>query len=126
MIESNSTVKIGSPFNFTCRITNASERSMEIMLNLNTKLKFDGGYTGATEFMLGSIESGKFKDITLTVCPVKLGLVTITDLQLTDLFVKRTYEFEDFVHVFVVDADYKEDEIFQMDKYVKYNSSQTV
>lgn len=96
------------------------------MLNLNTKLKFDGGYTGATEFMLGSIESGKFKDITLTVCPVKLGLVTITDLQLTDLFVKRTYEFEDFVHVFVVDADYKEDEIFQMDKYVKYNSSQTV
>lgn len=126
MIESNSTVKIGSSFNFTCRITNASERSMEIMLNLNTKLKFDCGYTGSTEFMVGSIESGKFKDIILTVCPVKLGLVTITDLQLTDLFVKRTYEFEDFVHVFVVDSDYKEDEIFQMDKYVRYNSSQTV
>lgn len=50
---------------------------------------------------------------------MKLGLVTISNLQLTDL--KRTYEFADFVQVFVVEKDYKEDD-FEMDKFVRYSS----
>lgn len=121
VIEASSTVRLGDPFQFTCRITNTSERSMELMLILKTKTSLKSTYTGNTEFVMGTIESGKCRDIQLTVCPVKLGLVTVTDLQITDLFVKRTYEFHDFVHVFVVDEDYKEDEEFEMNKYVKYS-----
>ncbi|KAG4078642.1 hypothetical protein HA402_015232 [Bradysia odoriphaga] len=119
VIEANNTVKIGEPFNFTCRVTNTSERSMELQLNLSTKTKIGCSYTGATEFMLGTIESEKSKDFKLTVCPVRLGLITIAQLQLTDVFLKRTYEFDDFVQVFVVDQD-RDDEQFEMEKFVQY------
>lgn len=69
---------------------------------------------------LGSIDSEKHKEFQLTVCPVKLGLITITQLQLTDVFLKKTYEFEDFVQVFVVEEDYREDDKFEVDKFVQY------
>lgn len=36
------------------------------------------------------------------------------------MFLKQTYNFEDFVQVFVVDEDYREDDLFEMDKYVQY------
>lgn len=114
---------------------------MDLQLSLNTKTKLGCGYTGDTEFMvihfikyntiyimnpiwlhfqLGTIESEKSKDFQLTVCPVKLGLITIYKLQLIDVFLKRTYEFDNFVQVFVVDQDYRDDEFFEMDKYVQY------
>jgi trafficking protein particle complex subunit 13 len=100
-----------------------SELSMDLLLNLNTSCKINGGYTGSTEFFLGNLEPGKLKDFRLTVCPVKLGLITVSNLQLTDAFKKRTYEFEDFVQVFVVDADYKEEEDCKphnLEKYIRY------
>lgn len=126
VIEANSTVKIGDAFDFTCRVTNSSERSMELVLNLNAKPKLGCGYTGTSEFMLGTIEAGTFKDVQLTVCPVKLGLITVSDMQITDLFVKRTYDFPEVVHVFVVPTDYKDTEEFEMNKFVRYNIPQHV
>lgn len=125
MIEANSTVKIGDGFDFKCRVTNTSERSMDLVMNLNTKAKVGCGYTGQTEISLGPLEPGKYKEFNLTVCPVRLGLITITNLQLTDVFMKRKYEFDDFVQVFVVDEDYKEGD-FQLDKYVRYSIPQAV
>ncbi|XP_062543419.1 probable trafficking protein particle complex subunit 13 homolog [Armigeres subalbatus] len=125
VIEANSTVKIGDGFDFKCRVTNTSERSMDLVMNLNTKAKVGCGYTGQTEISLGPLEPGKYKEFNLTVCPVRLGLITITNLQLTDVFMKRKYEFDDFVQVFVVDEDYKEGD-FQLDKYVRYSIPQAV
>ena len=52
VIEAKSTVRIGQPYDITCRITNTSERSMELQLCLNTKTKLGCGYTGDTEFMV--------------------------------------------------------------------------
>ncbi|XP_063704992.1 probable trafficking protein particle complex subunit 13 homolog [Culicoides brevitarsis] len=117
IVEAKSTVRIGEAFNFVLRITNTSERSMDLTLNLNANPKAGSSYAGTTEFNIGNIERGKSKDVDLTVVPTKLGLVTVSNLQLTDL--KKTYEFEDFVQVYVVEQDYKEDE-FDMDKFVKY------
>lgn len=119
VIEANSTVKLGEPFNFAVRVTNTSERSMDLTLNLNTVPKKEMNYTGSTEFNVGNIEAGTFKDVKLTITPIKLGMVTVSNLQLTDS--KKTYEFEDFVQVFVVDKNHNEDE-YEMDKYVKYSS----
>ena len=98
---------------------------MDLVMNLNTNAKVGCGYTGQTEISLGPLEPGKHKEFNLTVCPVRLGLITITNLQLTDVFMKRKYEFDDFVQVFVVDEDYKEDD-FQLDKYVRYSIPQSV
>lgn len=142
VLEAKSTVKIGEPYDITCRLTNSSERSMDLQLNLNTIAKLGCGYTGASEFMvnrlgfgcrssfvslngfaflqIGTLESEKSKEFKLTVCPVRLGLITIGRLQLTDVFLKQTYDFEDFVQVFVVDQDYRDDETFEMEKYVQY------
>lgn len=69
---------------------------------------------------LGTLESEKCHEFQLTVCPVRLGLITVGRLQLTDVFLKQTYNFEDFVQVFVVDLDYRDDDLFEMDKYVQY------
>lgn len=52
VIEAKSTVKIGEPYDITCRLTNTSERSMDLQLNLNTIAKLGCGYTGASEFMV--------------------------------------------------------------------------
>lgn len=125
VIEAKSTVKISEGFDFKCRVTNTSDRSMDLVMNLNTKAKVGCGYTGLTEISLGNLEPGKFTDFKLTVCPVRLGLITISNLQLTDVFMKRKYEFDDFVQVFVVDEDYREDD-FQLDKYVRYCIPQSV
>lgn len=122
IIEAKNIVKIGASFDFTCRVTNTSERVMDLQLKLNKTPIIGCSYTGSTEFMLGTIESEKSREFKLTVCPVKLGLISITQLQLTDMFLKRTYEFEDIVQVLVVDTNYCDDELFEMDKYVKYSS----
>ncbi|XP_055619261.1 probable trafficking protein particle complex subunit 13 homolog [Toxorhynchites rutilus septentrionalis] len=125
VIEAESTCKIGQAFDFKCRVTNTSERSMDLVMNLNTKAKIGCGYTGQTEISLGALEPGKSQEFSLTVCPVRLGLITVSNLQLTDVFMKRKYEFDDFVQVFVVDEDYKEDN-FHLDKYVRYSIPQPV
>lgn len=75
---------------------------------------------------LGTVEASKHIDFSLTVCPVRLGLITIGRLQLTDVFVKQTYNFADFVQVFVVDNTYRDDDLFEMDKYVQYGSEKMV
>lgn len=68
-------------------------------------------------FQLGAINAGSFQDFDLTVCPVqKRGLITITDLELTEVFSKKIYKFEDFLQVFVVDKQQTTD----VDQNVKY------
>lgn len=83
------------------------------------KFHVPNNYYRKLYFQLGTIESEKSKDFKLTVCPVRLGLITIAQLQLTDVFLKRTYEFDDFVQVFVVDQD-RDDEQFEVEKFVQY------
>lgn len=91
---------------------------MEINLNFNMKPRRGHDYTGSSEQILGVIEPEKFKEFTLTIFPTRMGITTISDLQLTDVFMKRSYEFEDILQVFVV-SDLNE--AYDMQKYVKYH-----
>lgn len=122
VIQAKNIVKIDESFDFTCRVTNTSERVMELQLKLNKTPTLGCSYTGSTDFSLGTLEADASRDFKLSICPVKLGLISVTQLQLTDSFLKRTYEFEDIVQVLVVDKEYCDDEIFEMDKYVQYSS----
>lgn len=119
VVEAKSTVRLGEPFEFTVRLSNTSDRSMDLNLSLNSIPKKNMSYSGVNQFSVGNIEPGKHKDVRLTVIPVKTGLVTISNLQLTDL--KRTYEFEDFIQVFVLDKHDNGDQ-YEMDKFVRYSS----
>lgn len=75
-------------------------------------------YAGSSEQSLGTIDPEKFKEFTLTVFPTRLGITNISDLQLTDVFMKRSYEFEDILQVFVVNDL---NEAYDMQKYVKHH-----
>jgi hypothetical protein len=50
VIEADSICKISDPFDFKCRVTNTSTRTMDLHLNLNIKPKKGCRYTGSTEF----------------------------------------------------------------------------
>lgn len=126
VIEAKNIVKIGDVFDFMCRVTNTSERVMDLQLKLHAKPELDCQYTGTTDFLLGTIEPEASKEFRLSVFPAMVGLISITQLQLTDTFLKRTYEFEDIVQVLVVDKDYCDDEEFEMDKYVRYSSDKAI
>lgn len=118
VLEAESMCKISAPFVFKCRVTNTSTRSMDISLNFNTKPKRGHAFTGSSEQTLGSIEPENFKEFTLTIFPTRLGITNISNLQLTDMFMKRSYEFEDILQVFVVNDI---NEAYDMQKYVKYH-----
>jgi len=75
-------------------------------------------YTGSSEQSLGTIDPEKFKEFTLTIFPSRLGIMSISDLQLSDLFMKRSYEFDDLLQVFVVNDL---NEAYDMQKFVKYH-----
>jgi trafficking protein particle complex subunit 13 len=91
---------------------------MELNLNFNMKQRRGHAYTGSSEQSLGMIEPEKFKEFTLTIFPARMGIVNISDVKLTDVFMKRSYEFEDILQVFVVN-DLKE--TYDMQNYVKYH-----
>lgn len=116
--EAQSITEISKPFIFTCRVINTSTRSMELTLNFNTKRKHGNAYTGSSEQSLGLIEPEKFKDFKLTIFPTRLGIISVSDLQLNDVFMKRSYEFEDILQIFVVNDL---SEAFEMHKFVKYH-----
>ncbi|CAG9811110.1 unnamed protein product [Chironomus riparius] len=118
IIEANSISEISKPFIFNCRITNTSTRSMELNLNFNIKQKHCNLYTGSSEQNLGLIEPDKFKDFRLTIFPIRLGIVSVGDLQISDVFMKRIYEFEDILQVFVV-KDLNE--AYDLQKFVKFH-----
>lgn len=118
VLEAESCSKIATPFVFKCRVTNTSQRSVELSLNFNTKPQRGQAFTGSSEQNLGTIEPEKCKDFTLTIFPTRLGITSISNLQLTDIFMKRSYEFEDILQVFVVNDL---NEAYDMQKFVKYH-----
>jgi trafficking protein particle complex subunit 13 len=117
ILEASAITEISKPFIFQCRVNNTSTRSMELTLDFNTKRKNGNAYTGSSEQNLGLLEPEKFKDFQLTIFPTRLGIISINDLQLTDLFMKRSYGFEDILQVFCVNDL---NEAFEMHKFVKY------
>lgn len=118
ILEASSITEISKPFIFLCRVTNTSTRSMELTLNFNTKRKHGNFYTGTSEQNLGLVEPEKFKDFKLSIFPTRLGIVSVSDLQLNDVFMKRSYEFEDILQIFVV-SDLNE--AFEWHKFIKYH-----
>ena len=61
VLVAESICKIGEPFHFSCRVTNTSGRTMDLMMNLKTVPKKGCAHTGTIEDSLGPIEPEKFK-----------------------------------------------------------------
>uniref|UniRef100_A0A669FA87 Trafficking protein particle complex subunit 13 n=1 Tax=Oreochromis niloticus TaxID=8128 RepID=A0A669FA87_ORENI len=94
------TVNLEEPFDIICKITNCSERTMDLVLEMcNTSSIHWCGISGR---QLGKLSPGAFLSLPLTVLSSVQGLQSISGLRLTDTFLKRTYEYDDIAQVCVV------------------------
>ncbi|XP_068609001.1 trafficking protein particle complex subunit 13 isoform X1 [Brachionichthys hirsutus] len=94
------TVNLEEPFDIACKITNCSERTMDLLLEMcNTRSVHWCGISGR---QLGKLGPGAFLSLPLTLLSSVQGLQSISGLRLTDTFLKRTYEYDDIAQVCVV------------------------
>uniref|UniRef100_A0A3Q2ZIB1 Trafficking protein particle complex subunit 13 n=1 Tax=Hippocampus comes TaxID=109280 RepID=A0A3Q2ZIB1_HIPCM len=94
------TVSLEEPFDIRCKITNCSERTMDLLVDMiNTASVHWCGVSGRP---LGKLSPGASLSLPLTLLASVQGLQTISGLRLTDSFLKRTYEYDDVAQVCVV------------------------
>lgn len=96
-----SKVTVDEPFTFKCKIVNASERTLDLILKLRSLQDSSILWCGISNRKLGPLEPGNMKYIDLTALPVSTGLHIITGVSLVDLFLKRTYDYDDIASVYV-------------------------
>ncbi|XP_061554670.1 trafficking protein particle complex subunit 13 isoform X1 [Phycodurus eques] len=94
------TVNLEEPFDISCKITNCSERTMDLLVEMiNTSSVHWCGVSGRA---LGKLSPGASLSLPLTLLASVQGLQSISGLRLTDSFLKRTYEYDDVAQVCVV------------------------
>ncbi|XP_063819260.1 trafficking protein particle complex subunit 13 isoform X2 [Pseudophryne corroboree] len=96
------TVNLEEPFDITCKITNCSERTMDLILEMcNTNAIHWCCVSGR---QLGKLHPSSSLFLTLTLLSSVQGLQSVSGLRLTDTFLKRTYEYDDIAQVCVVSS----------------------
>ncbi|NXJ42702.1 TPC13 protein, partial [Ciconia maguari] len=100
------TVNLEEPFDITCKITNCSERTMDLVLEMcNTNAIHWCGVSGR---QLGKLHPSSSLHLALTLLSSVQGLQSVSGLRLTDTFLKRTYEYDDIAQVCVVSSEVKQ------------------
>ncbi|XP_041826556.1 trafficking protein particle complex subunit 13 isoform X1 [Melanotaenia boesemani] len=94
------TVNLEEPFDIVCKITNCSERTMDLVLEMCNMRSIH--WCGISGRQLGKLSPGASLSLPLTVFSSVQGLQSISGLRLTDTFLKRTYEYDDIAQVCVV------------------------
>ncbi|CAB4065145.1 TRAPPC13 [Lepeophtheirus salmonis] len=87
-------------FNFTAKIYNNSERTLELDASSVDKDKSRMMWIGTTSQKLGLLQPDGCMDLNLSVVPLDTGLQVISGIRITDNLLKRTYEFDDQNQVF--------------------------
>ncbi|KOC70283.1 UPF0533 protein C5orf44 like protein [Habropoda laboriosa] len=98
-----STVYLEQSVNFNCHIINTSERSMDLMLSLESSSSI--AWCGISNTMIGTLKPGVSIDIPLCLIPLHNGIITISGLKLMDTFLKRVYDYDDLAQIFVSQTD---------------------
>ncbi|KAM3965405.1 trafficking protein particle complex subunit 13 [Aphomia sociella] len=96
-----SKVLVDEPFSFKCNIVNASDRTLSLILKLRSLQDSSLLWCGISNRKLGPLEPGNSVSINLTALPINTGLHSITGVSLVDLFLKRTYDYDDLASIYV-------------------------
>ncbi|XP_078038449.1 trafficking protein particle complex subunit 13 [Augochlora pura] len=88
---------------FDCRIINTSERSMDLMLYLESSNSI--AWCGISTTKIETLKPGGSIDIPLCLIPLHSGIITISGLKLEDTCLKRTYDYDDLAQIFVSQND---------------------
>ncbi|KAM9577776.1 trafficking protein particle complex subunit 13-like [Trichechus inunguis] len=94
------TVILEEPFHITCKITNCSNRKMKLILKMCDTDSIR--WCGSSGRYLGKLPPSSSLCFTLTLLSLKLGLQSISGIQITDKLLKRTYEHGDVAKVYVI------------------------
>lgn len=94
-------VSVDEPFDFRCKIVNASERTLDLILKLRSLNDSSLLWCGISNRKLGPLEPGNSIFVDLTALPINTGLHNITGISLVDLFLKRTYDYDYLASVYV-------------------------
>nr|XP_046174091.1 trafficking protein particle complex subunit 13-like isoform X2 [Oncorhynchus gorbuscha] len=94
------TVNLEEPFDITCKITNCSERTMDLVLEMCNTCSIH--WCGVSGRQLGKVRPSASLALPLKLLSSVQGLQSISGLRLTDTFLKRTYEYDDIAQVCVV------------------------
>ncbi|KAI9557246.1 hypothetical protein GHT06_017069 [Daphnia sinensis] len=95
-------VKLYEAIGFVCKITNTSERPVELSLVLDIRLKPAILWTGISNRPLERIDPNHSVEICLQLVPVIPGLQSLSGLKLVDLLLKRTYDYPDIAQLLVL------------------------
>lgn len=95
---------------------------MELNLNFNVGQHRGQGFTGSSEQSLGTLEPEKSKDFKLTIFPTRQGIINISGLIISDVYMIRNYEFGDFMQIFAVN---ELDETSDLQNFVRYHDIPT-
>ncbi|XP_023218162.1 trafficking protein particle complex subunit 13-like [Centruroides sculpturatus] len=109
VVELPSIVTLESTFEIVCRITNSCERTMDLILNLDTHCSNGILWQGVTGRQLGKFEPYSSLDLKLNAVAIRLGLMVISGIRLIDSFLKRTYDYDEVAQIFVCpkETDYQ-------------------
>ncbi|KAJ9578659.1 hypothetical protein L9F63_005149 [Diploptera punctata] len=97
-------VVLGEAFTFVCRIINTCERSMDLVLTLEPMHSSGLAWSGVSGKQMGKLEPGASIHLPLCMVPLSSGLKNISGIRLTDVFLKRTYDYDDIAQVFVTQS----------------------
>ncbi|XP_018332544.1 trafficking protein particle complex subunit 13 [Agrilus planipennis] len=101
-------VLLEEAFHFKCRLTNNSEYTMELTLSVE---ECDGiTWCEISGQKLQPLSPKGTVDLELKLVPLVPGLRSISGIRLVDTFNKKTYSFDDFIQVFVMVNDKKQNE----------------
>eukprot|EP00088_Acartia_fossae_P068274 TRINITY_DN8624_c0_g1_i4.p1 TRINITY_DN8624_c0_g1~~TRINITY_DN8624_c0_g1_i4.p1 ORF type:complete len:436 (+),score=49.72 TRINITY_DN8624_c0_g1_i4:160-1308(+) len=99
VISAPSLAQIHKPFPLMLKVTNNSERTVELQLNLENKAYTNFMFTGVVNNLLGLLEPGGVSKIKVDVIPESIGLQYISGITIRDLLLGRDYVFTDLVQV---------------------------
>ncbi|KAF7391266.1 trafficking protein particle complex subunit 13 [Vespula maculifrons] len=85
--------------NLNCHITNTSERSMDLLLSLESSDSI--AWCGISDKIIGTLKPGTSIDVPLSLIPLDTGITIISGLKLMDTFLKRVYDYDDLAQIFV-------------------------
>ncbi|XP_012379069.2 LOW QUALITY PROTEIN: trafficking protein particle complex subunit 13-like [Dasypus novemcinctus] len=94
------TVILEEPFQITCKITNYSDRKVKLALKMYDKDSIR--WCGSSGRYLGKLSPNSSLCFTLTLLSLKLGLQSVSGIQITEKLLKKTYEYDDIAKVFVI------------------------
>jgi len=94
-------VRVNQAFKMTCTIVNNSDRTLDLELSLENVNKPKMIWSGSISRKLGLIEPAGSLQINLECIPFDTSLQVVSGVRLIDTSLKRTYNFDDFCHVYV-------------------------